>query len=189
MSHFNAKDSVYFGKIFEEKLVNISVLTAKEVPYDWKKLKISKSHLYYNPEIPEKDNVKGIDNFKDYTNLVIKRYKWSLSVNLPEGKNIEKISLNYFNNEDTNIEVNANTFKLKAEDSIIPDEIRVDYGAGSRNFDYSFDGFEILTAFKKLDAISNSEAIKLICDIKNKNSSHCFLKKGNVTIPLKDIYK
>lgn len=173
------KVDFYFDESTNNKFF-IQNLNCKEVKYDWEKLKIERNtSLGSEQTYADKKNLENILEFKDYIDLVKNIHKWTLVVNLNDNKNSNDIYIKGFDNQ--RLSGNNHSIEKKIIYSKIPESIRI------KNINYSFDGFEILTAFKKIENIKNSLPIEILCN-RDKNSFKCFLQKGDVIIDLKNIY-
>lgn len=158
------------------KLIPIDTLQGNIVQSDWKILKSTVSRL---------GNVTNLD---DYVHIITQKHNWFFILAMPENAQVYGLFIDAFSDEVINAPDYDNI--MQPENRLLPSKFQLQWKTTeneSFRTDWRFNGDELLSAFKKLEALSPNEPIKIFF-VRDDDVTKYQLSVSNSkeTIPLKN---
>ncbi len=176
------------GKILLKTLQNDAENTKSQVveTFACKETKGDLDMLVYEESLGKKYNrYPSISSITDYADLLQNQFKWSVKIVMEERDVLKSIYGYSFKKESIDILEDHDIALMRN----IPETVYIDW-ENKKNYgiQYNFSPIEILTAFRKLNAIDEPGDINLTFKIYKKDYAQCEISKNGTVIPLKDLY-
>lgn len=137
-----------------------------------------------------RDDQKDTVNVNTRTALVIEKHPYILAIQgLPNSLSPQLLEVKYFNQDKSEFKEDKIPHSTNQEN--IPEYLDFTWGTPKKSFsiNWRFEGEQILTAFKKLEQISNNNQIVLNVVVNaNNDKISISLSKGDSKIELKSLY-
>lgn len=161
-------------------LIPIDTLQAKAVKSDFTILKNRDSRL------------ENINTLNDFMAVFTKKRKWYFLLALPSNEKVYALFLNDYSDRSINKDAYYNEVTLPKE-RLLPRDFQLQWQTSEDEFfrtDWQFNANELLDTFKKLEALSPNEAVKIMFVKTNDlNTFQILLSNSKETIALKNAIK
>ncbi|AZB25707.1 hypothetical protein [Chryseobacterium bernardetii] len=134
----------------------------------------------------EYNDFPSLKSISDYSDILTQKYTWMVKIETENTEKVSEISAYAFDGK--SMRMDGDTFE-SAKLRYIPNRFSIDWGNTQKyGSNYSFDGQEILNAFKDLNQIKSNEPVLITFKLVKNAFPKAEISKGGKTILLKDVY-